>query len=150
MNRRGTAKALCRLARLGRQLLLRKEPELIRTKPRLRGLSSTRAIISSTLPELRFLAERSNCLVGCARIDKMISDAKPWDLAKDENQRQTLNAVLYRSAEALRWLCVLLYSVMPQATQEIYAQLGSTESVAKANPLELKWGGLAENTRLEK
>jgi len=83
-----------------------------------------------------------------ARIDKMISDAKPWDLAKDENQRQTLNAVLYRSAEALRWLCVLLYPVMPQATQEIYAQLGSTESVAKANPLELKWGGLAENTRI--
>ena len=31
-----------------------------------------------------------------ARIDKMISDAKPWDLAKDENQKQTLNAVLYR------------------------------------------------------
>jgi len=38
-----------------------------------------------------------------ARTDKMISDAKPWDLAKDENQRQTLNAVLYRAAETLRW-----------------------------------------------
>src|SRR6476646_5861460 len=65
-----------------------------------------------------------------ARIDKMISDAKPWDLAKDENQSQTLNAVLYRSAEALRWLCVLLYPVMPEASQAIFAQLGSSESVS--------------------
>ena len=48
-----------------------------------------------------------------ARVDKMISDAKPWELAKDENQRQTLNAVLYRAAETLRWLCVMLYPVMP-------------------------------------
>ena len=39
-----------------------------------------------------------------ARVDKMISDAKPWDLAKDEQQKQTLNAVLYRAAETLRWL----------------------------------------------
>ncbi|HEY6122280.1 MAG TPA: methionine--tRNA ligase [Pyrinomonadaceae bacterium] len=83
-----------------------------------------------------------------ARIDKMISDAKPWDLAKDENQRQTLNAVLYRSAEALRWLCVLLYPVIPDACQEIFGQLGLGASVAKTNPLELKWGGLAENTSI--
>jgi len=34
-----------------------------------------------------------------ARVDKMISDAKPWELAKDENQKQTLSAVLYRAAE---------------------------------------------------
>ncbi len=83
-----------------------------------------------------------------ARIDKMISDAKPWDLAKDENQRQTLNAVLYRSAEALRWLCVLLYPVMPQASQDIYAQLGLSESLRTTNPAQLKWGGLNENTKI--
>lgn len=78
-----------------------------------------------------------------ARIDKMISDAKPWDLAKDENQRETLSAVLYRSAESLRWLCVLLYPVMPQAASGIYAQLGFSSSPGAVNPDELKWGGLA-------
>jgi methionyl-tRNA synthetase len=83
-----------------------------------------------------------------ARIDKMISDAKPWDLAKDENQRQTLNAVLYRSAEALRWLCVLLHPVMPQATKEICSQLGLNESLARISPAEIKWGGLREGTRI--
>ncbi len=83
-----------------------------------------------------------------ARIDKMISDAKPWDLAKDENQSQTMNAVLYRSAEALRWLCVMLYPVMPWATREIYGQMGLRDTLAESNPAELKWGGLLPASRI--
>ena len=80
-----------------------------------------------------------------ARIDKMISDAKPWELAKDENQKQTLNAVLYRAAESLRWLCVMLYPIMPTATSEIWSQLGLAESgsPAETDPAELKWGELS-------
>lgn len=77
-----------------------------------------------------------------ARVDKMISDAKPWDLAKDEKQRESLNAVLYRAAESLRWLCVLLYPVMPEAAQAIYTQLGFTGSPGSVDPSQLKWGGL--------
>jgi methionyl-tRNA synthetase len=77
-----------------------------------------------------------------ARADKMISDAKPWDLAKDEKQRETLNAVLYRAAESLRWLCVLLYPVMPGAAAEIYKQLGMSEEVSQTSPHELTWGDL--------
>jgi methionyl-tRNA synthetase len=81
-----------------------------------------------------------------ARVDKMISDAKPWDLAKDANQRPALNAVLYRAAESLRWLCVLLYPVMPKATREIYVQLGLNDDLSSIDPAELKWGGLPEGT----
>jgi methionyl-tRNA synthetase len=89
-----------------------------------------------------------------ARVDKMISDAKPWDLAKDENQRETLNAILYRAAESLRWLCVLLYPVIPESAQGIYTQLGlggpgnSRNSLAAFDPAQLKWGGLEESTRI--
>src|SRR5258705_4114790 len=88
-----------------------------------------------------------------ARVDKMISDAKPWDLAKDENQRQTLNAVLYRAAETLRWLSVLLYPVMPNATTEIWIQLGLGSSAdaptpARIDPAKLKWGELREGTTI--
>jgi len=89
-----------------------------------------------------------------ARVDKMISDAKPWELAKDENQKQTLNAVLYRAAEALRWLCVLLYPIMPNATVEIWTQLGLGNSPggpatpAGIDPTKLKWGELAEDTAI--
>ena len=89
-----------------------------------------------------------------ARVDKMISDAKPWELAKDENQVQTLGAVLYRAAETLRWLSVLLYPVMPSASVEIWQQLGlgntagAPATPAGSDPAKLKWGELAPGTAI--
>jgi len=82
------------------------------------------------------------------RIDRMITEARPWDLAKDENQRQTLNAVLYRAAETIRWLAVMLYPVMPESTARIYGQLGLTDRIAEIDPAQLKWGGLPEGTQI--
>ena len=83
-----------------------------------------------------------------AHVDKMISEAKPWGLAKDESQKQTLGAVLYRAAEALRWLCVLLYPVMPNSTSGIYQQLGLIGDPSRLDPARLKWGELAEGTQI--
>ncbi len=83
-----------------------------------------------------------------ARVDKMITDAKPWDLAKDENQKQTLGVVLYRAAEALRWLIVLLYPVMPASSQAMWSQLGLSDSPARFNPTGLKWGELKEGAAI--
>src|SRR6185436_10726368 len=77
-----------------------------------------------------------------ARMDKMITNAKPWELAKDENQKQTLDAVLYRAAESLRWLSVLLYPVMPQSAAQMWTHLGLDGTPAQVNPTELRWGGL--------
>ncbi|MCW5960348.1 MAG: methionine--tRNA ligase [Pyrinomonadaceae bacterium] len=83
-----------------------------------------------------------------AKIDKMISDAKPWELIKDENQNETLNAVLYRATETLRWLCVLLYPVMPRATVEIYHQIGLEGELAATDPKSLKWGELTSGSKI--
>ncbi|HEX2270829.1 MAG TPA: methionine--tRNA ligase, partial [Pyrinomonadaceae bacterium] len=83
-----------------------------------------------------------------ARADKMITEAKPWDLAKDENQRHTLGAVLYRAAETLRWLNVLLYPVMPEASRTLAKQLGLSETPDKVDPATLKWGELREGTQI--
>src|SRR5690349_8955446 len=83
-----------------------------------------------------------------ARVDKMITDAKPWDLAKDENQKLTLGAVLYRAAETLRWLSVLLYPVMPQASRAMWDQLGLGGAPDHVDPTTLKWGELPEGTRI--
>jgi methionyl-tRNA synthetase len=83
-----------------------------------------------------------------ARVDKMISDAKPWELAKDEEQREILNAILYRAAETLRWLCVLLYPVMPESTRGIFQQLGLDDDPEKIDPAKLTWGELSAGTRI--
>jgi methionyl-tRNA synthetase len=84
-----------------------------------------------------------------AKIDKFLSDAKPWELAKQDEQRQTLNAVLYRAAESLRWLAVLLYPVMPEAMGAIYSQIGLKGDLSNINPRELEWGGLSPGTTIE-
>ena len=83
-----------------------------------------------------------------ARTDKMISDAKPWELAKDAGQTQTLNAVLYRAAETLRWLAVMLYPTMPRTAKEIYAGLGLAEDPERIDPASLKWGDLSPGTAI--
>jgi methionyl-tRNA synthetase len=83
-----------------------------------------------------------------ARIDKMISDAKPWVLIKDENQAETLNAVLYRATETLRWLCVLLHPVMPEATKNIYSQIGLSDDIPAINPESLVYGELQAGTKI--
>jgi methionyl-tRNA synthetase len=83
-----------------------------------------------------------------ARVDKLISDAKPWELIKDEKQAETLNTVLYRASETLRWLCVLLYPVMPAASKNIYAQIGLDGDISKIDPAGLKWGELAPGTKI--
>src|SRR5205085_6295165 len=83
-----------------------------------------------------------------ARVDKLISDAKPWELAKDEAQRQTLNAVLYRAAETLRWLAVMLYPFMPDAARTIWQQLNQTIEIEASDPAKLTWGGLAAGTEI--
>lgn len=83
-----------------------------------------------------------------ARVDKLISDSKPWVLAKDDDQGETLNAVLYRATESLRWLSVLLYPVMPEASRQIYAQTGLSGEPSDIDPASLNWGGLPAGERI--
>lgn len=83
-----------------------------------------------------------------AIVDKLISDSKPWELIKDDKQAETLNAVLYRACETLRWLCVLLYPVMPEATKNIYGQIGLGDDISKIDPADLKWGELSAGTKI--
>ncbi|HEX8560124.1 MAG TPA: methionine--tRNA ligase [Pyrinomonadaceae bacterium] len=85
-----------------------------------------------------------------ARVDKFISDAKPWELARGEEQRETLGAVLYRPAETLRWLAALLYPVMPESAAAVWRQLGLEGDPASVDPAGLKWGGLRAGDRVGK
>lgn len=93
-----------------------------------------------------------------ARTDKFISDAKPWELAKDAANSETLGVVLYRAAETLRWLAVMLAPVMPDAMTALWKQIGlddksgsesnrETNSPLKVDARKLLWGELKEGTK---
>ncbi|MGH9800717.1 MAG: methionine--tRNA ligase subunit beta, partial [Blastocatellia bacterium] len=74
------------------------------------------------------------------RVDKFISDAKPWDLAKDPAKRGELELVLHTAAESLRFFAALLAPVLPNATQAIWQQLGESGKVNTVIPANLNWG----------
>ncbi|MGH9944029.1 MAG: methionine--tRNA ligase subunit beta, partial [Pyrinomonadaceae bacterium] len=83
-----------------------------------------------------------------ARADKMISDAKPWELARDAGQRDLFGAVLYRAAETLRWLASMLYPVLPESMPALWGQLGQVDDLARLDPAQLEWGGLRVGTNV--
>jgi methionyl-tRNA synthetase len=81
-----------------------------------------------------------------AVVDKFISDAKPWDIAKDETRRAELELVLSTAIEALRSATVLLAPVLPESTQAIWEQLGEQGNVADIAPSAL--APVAPGTRI--
>ncbi|MDQ4121485.1 MAG: methionine--tRNA ligase [Acidobacteriota bacterium] len=111
-------------------------------------LEAARADFLRQFDDLEFHRALETAWAVIARTDKMISDAKPWELVKDANQRETLNAVLFRAIETLRWLSVLLYPVMPETSRAIYRQIGLTGDVSETNPENLKWGELSAGTKI--
>jgi methionyl-tRNA synthetase len=58
------------------------------------------------------------------RSNKYIDETTPWALAKDEEKKDALNAVLYRLYENLRLLALMLQPVMPESCEKIFAALG--------------------------
>jgi methionyl-tRNA synthetase len=111
------------------------------------GLELLRDQFVQHVEELAFHRALESAWGMIARVDKFISDAKPWVLAKSEEQRETLGAVLYRAAETIRWLAVLLHPVMPDSTRAMWRQLGLEGDPKDIDPTELKWGGLRAGER---
>ncbi|MFO7768222.1 MAG: methionine--tRNA ligase [bacterium] len=56
--------------------------------------------------------------------NRYLEQREPWQLAKDEERGELLDAVLYTSAETLRIAAVLLGPVMPAKTRQMLEQLG--------------------------
>ncbi len=81
-----------------------------------------------------------------AVVDKFISDAKPWNIAKDETRRAELELVLATAIEALRSATVLLAPVLPESAQAIWEQLGESGNVAEIAPNALT--PIAPGTRI--
>jgi len=84
-----------------------------------------------------------------AAVDKYIVENEPWALGekKDEDSRSRLATVLYTAAEALRIATALAHPVMPEATANIWEQLGLGD-IQKLALGELAWGQLPQGTKL--
>ncbi len=59
------------------------------------------------------------------RSNKYIDETEPWNLAKDESQKQRLGTVLYNLLESIRFSAVLLTAFMPETAATILQQLNT-------------------------
>ncbi len=77
-----------------------------------------------------------------------VETAAPWKLAKDEEQREHLDAILYALAESLRIIAILISPVSPKAAHGIFDQLNwkldLRDQETRFSLAEAEWGRLPD------
>ena len=74
-------------------------------------------------------------------VNLYIDRVKPWVLAKDVENKARLHVVLYNLAEALRWIAVCAFPIIPEGAAKIWKQLNLPGKVNDARFRDLRWGG---------
>ncbi len=78
----------------------------------------------------------------------LVEISAPWNLAKDEQREELLDAVLYHLAESLRIIAIWISPVLPKAAHGIFDQLNWKMKLSgKEERFSLKdaeWGGLPD------
>jgi methionyl-tRNA synthetase len=70
------------------------------------------------------------------RLNKFVTDRKPWELAKDEARAEELDRVLYALADGLRAAAIALSAYLPETAPRILDALGQ--------PHDLSWTSVAQ------
>ncbi len=85
-------------------------------------------------------------------MNKFVDTAAPWELARQPDQKDRLEAVIYNLLEGLRVIAGLLYPVMPDTAQTMLAHLGyDTNKVEYLSLEDLgRWQVLSPGIRLAK
>ena len=76
------------------------------------------------------------------RANKFIDETQPWVLARDEASRERLGTVLYDLTETIRWAAVMLEPIIPASAEEIYSELGTTETSLDSIGTAERFGGM--------
>ncbi len=75
-------------------------------------------------------ADACECIMSFAkRCNKYIDETTPWALAKDENNLERLNAVLYNLLESIRLISIMLTPIIPTACESIFNQLNTNNNI---------------------
>ncbi|ASS97806.1 MULTISPECIES: methionine--tRNA ligase [Geobacillus] len=85
-----------------------------------------------------------------SRTNKYIDETQPWVLAKDEQKRDELAAVMTHLAESLRHTAVLLQPFLTRTPERMFAQLGITDHSLKEWDSLYDFGLIPEGTKVQK
>lgn len=102
------------------------------------------------MDKLQFSLALAEIWKAISRTNKYIDETMPWVLAKSEESKPRLAAVMYNLAESLRIVSVLLQPFMPDTPEKIWKQLGITGSSALEWESTKKWGSYPEGICVNK
>ena len=84
-----------------------------------------------------------------SRANKYIDETAPWALAKNSDDKERLNTVLYNLVETLRIVAILIYPFMPSTSPKIFKQIGLNEDCSNINLEEAKtFGKIQQGTKV--
>lgn len=106
--------------------------------------------VEDLLDRLQFSSALAEIWKVISRTNKYIDETMPWVLAKLEESKPRLAAVMYNLAESLRIVSVLLQPFMPETPEKIWKQLGIDGSSALEWESTKKWGSYPEGVRVNK
>jgi methionyl-tRNA synthetase len=74
------------------------------------------------------------------RLNQYVEETRPWDLAKEDGERERLDQVLYNLAEGLRVTTLLLHPYMPETSGRLLDALGEpSRELAELGSREGGW-----------
>ena len=88
-------------------------------------------------------------------LNRYVAETKPWELARNPEDSNRLDTVLYTLVEGLRIASLLLEPVIPNKALELRAQLGlearsATNATSNRDGVNsLEWGGTPAGTRIQ-
>jgi methionyl-tRNA synthetase len=89
----------------------------------------------------------ANVWYGVHKVNTYLVIRQPWTL---EPSAPLLSRTLYRAADLLRTIAVLVYPFLPEGAQRIWKQLGCGGEVKDQQLSQLRWGGLQTSTKVGK
>ena len=92
---------------------------------------------STVNPEFHLALNEIQNLV--TQVDIYIDETTPWSIAKKAEDGPKLQTVLYYSAQALRYLCHVLYPFMPHTAETMSKQLGLKLDFSKPLLKQIVW-----------
>jgi methionyl-tRNA synthetase len=104
------------------------------------SIAAARERFEEEFERLNFSRALEALWAGIASVDKFITESEPWKLAKDPSARDRLEVVIATSYEALRQAIALVAPVLPDASREVWNQLGLAGDPLNFDPNESEWG----------
>ena len=121
----------------------REDAELIEAAGRLSGA------YESHMEKFAFQSAIMEIFKVTSRANKYIDETAPWVLAKDENNKPRLAAIMYNLLETIRICAVMLQPFIPDSCEKIFTQIGAPVE-AREFDSALSFGALPKNTETRK